>query len=511
MDREYDFDKFAVKAEIADLFLKLWSHPSGECRYSVVNTVEGPEFVLFASSISAAVSVYFDDAVQKLATLYKTMRSQSVAAPNRDRQFLEAHSSSATGGFLGARRLLLLLCELSQEETIASSFGGGGCGDGRVQEALHDLSNMIVHFLDITTGSDGGTHPELEMTIMEPTLDMAKRIDSIPPTDKEKMAAQVISSRQFAREEIGFDVSVICHQLLALATRWHLAAAKTMPHTPSVRMSPLLSMLAQHEDVEVKRYKEILKRLIRPSINEKSAASDDFLEVLRRDGYMQDRSSVTPESADKVPEEVERRRRNAKKDQMGHEDMRKLASPEQIAGFLEDLESVIIQDSVEESHHIKSVEWESLQRSILAPGEAVMSENEYGDILSEWIVNSAPFANPSDSSIFLHQYDSTARSRNCGSGKNLVKEARHCHKTLPVPHANSSCFLCFAEERMDLCRAIVTGPVRKHLNIRYFLSRRLLLISPFFLLHCRLALPMHTEFSSSIYSFQPTTLMFHPF
>jgi hypothetical protein len=509
MDREYDFDKFAVKAEIADLFLRLWSHPSRECRYSVVNTIEGPEFVRFASSISAAVSVYFDDAVQKLATLYKTMRNQSLAAPNRDRQFIEAHSSSATGGFLGARRLLLLLCELSQEETIALSFGGGDCGNGRVQEALRELSNMIVHFLDITTGSDGGTHPELEMTIMEPTLDMAKRTDSMSPTEKETIVAQVISSRQFAREEIGFDVSVICYQLLALATRWHLAAAKTMPPTSSLRISPLLSMLAQHEDVEVKRYQQILKRLIRPSINEKSAASDDFLEVLRRDGHMQDKSSVTPESVDKVPEEVERRRRSAKKDQMGNEDIRKLASPEQIAAFLEDLERVIMEDSAEESQHIKPVELEAVQRMILAPGEATLGEHEYGDILSEWIVSSAPFANSSDGSTFLHQYDSTARSRNSGSGKNLVKEARRCHKALPAPHANSSCFLCFAEERMDLCRAIVTGPVRKLLNIRCLLSRRLFANQPFHF-YCRSTLPMHTEFSSLTFSFQPTTLMFHP-
>mmetsp|Transcript_1260 Transcript_1260/g.1691 ORF Transcript_1260/g.1691 Transcript_1260/m.1691 type:complete len:314 (+) Transcript_1260:173-1114(+) len=30
---------------------------------------------------------------------------------------------------------------------------------------------------------------------------------------------------------------------------------------------------------------------------------------------------------------------------------------------------------------------------------------------------------------------------------------------LPVPHPNSAAFVCFGEERMDLCRAAITGPV----------------------------------------------------
>jgi hypothetical protein len=31
MDKDHDFDKFAVKSEVADLLLRLWAHPNREC------------------------------------------------------------------------------------------------------------------------------------------------------------------------------------------------------------------------------------------------------------------------------------------------------------------------------------------------------------------------------------------------------------------------------------------------------------------------------------------------
>ena len=101
------------------------------------------------------------------------------------------------------------------------------------------------------------------------------------------------------------------------------------------------------------------------------------------------------------------------------------------------------------------------EQTMLLHGE-MLQEEEYEENMSAWVVSSSPFANPSDNTKFIHYYDGTARSRiSTGSGKALVKEARRCQQTLPMPHANSSCFVCFAEERMDLCRAVVTGPVRQ--------------------------------------------------
>jgi baculoviral IAP repeat-containing protein 6 len=89
-----------------------------------------------------------------------------------------------------------------------------------------------------------------------------------------------------------------------------------------------------------------------------------------------------------------------------------------------------------------------------------LKEDGYGEDLSEWVVSSESFAGTGDGPL-LHFFDKTARRNHgpVGSGKLLTKEARKCHKGIPVPHANSAVFVCFAEERMDLCRAIVTGPV----------------------------------------------------
>ena len=117
MDREYDFDKFLVKVEVADLFLQPWSHPNRECRMSVVKSVEPPDFLAFATSLSSALSVFFDGAVQQLSTTLKTIKS---GRSRLDLGFIDAHLSAAAGSLLAARRLMLLLCTLSKEETPRS-------------------------------------------------------------------------------------------------------------------------------------------------------------------------------------------------------------------------------------------------------------------------------------------------------------------------------------------------------------------------------------------------------
>jgi Ubiquitin-conjugating enzyme len=101
----------------------------------------------------------------------------------------------------------------------------------------------------------------------------------------------------------------------------------------------------------------------------------------------------------------------------------------------------------------------AMEQKVLAGN--FMSEDTYGEILAEWVVSSVPFANQTGAaSSFLHYYNATIRKHGTfASGKTLVHEARRCHKTLPVPHSNAASFVCYAEERMDLCRAVITGPV----------------------------------------------------
>lgn len=63
-----------------------------------------------------------------------------------DQRFIDAHSSAAAGGLSGARRLLLLLCTLSQEGRIACAFGGRDVDDDndRHNEKVVNLANTIA-------------------------------------------------------------------------------------------------------------------------------------------------------------------------------------------------------------------------------------------------------------------------------------------------------------------------------------------------------------------------------
>jgi hypothetical protein len=359
---------------------------------------------------------------------------------------------------------MLLLCTLSKEEKIAAVFGGGDDEHNSTQpsKAVVDLANMIVHFLDILTQEDGGTNPELELGLAESTFSMFQRADSMSQDEKKKLVEQIAKSRRFSRIDIGLDVSVVCHQLLALAARWHhTACEKGDPKT----LSPLLLALARHDDIDVNRCQRILNRLVMSTPQEVTTSHGA---VFFNDGFrpLQDESAADSD----LNEETRRRRRSAKQDQMSHDEIDKiLGNHDQIVTFLKDLRYLIDQDhSKLAKQAIEPAKIVEIQRSLMLQGGA-LTEDEYEERLSDWVVSSSPFAGPGGNSTYIHYYDSTARSRvSTGSGKSLVKEARRCHKILPTPHVNSSCFVCFAEERMDLCRAIVTGPVRRKRMSRPF-------------------------------------------
>jgi len=95
---------------------------------------------------------------------------------------------------------------------------------------------------------------------------------------------------------------------------------------------------------------------------------------------------------------------------------------------------------------------------LLMSGSSATDKN-YADKLELWTVSSESFISPNDQNTYMHYYDTTARKKGGGPGRALIKEARRCKRALPVPHPNASAFVCFAEERMDLCRAVITGPI----------------------------------------------------
>ena len=461
MDVEYDFDKFSVKNEVADLLLRLWSHPNGECRQSVVTGVTRPELQSFASSLAATLSVFFDDAVQKMSTTIKTIRAAETNPGGMmtasDRHFVESHSSSASSGFMGSRRLFMLLCTLSAESSIAASFGGVAAdkslGPQEDASSVRDLANLIVHFIDIITDSNGGTHPELELELSESTHSMIQRDASIAPAERKHLINQIVKSRQYSRDEFGLDVSVVCHQLLALAASWHVGSKN---EKGSAAESPLLDALANHEDLDLNRWRQIYNRLLVQNVVTQSS----HIEIFTRDGYRVSSSSESPKTASLPSEDPrsKRRRQTAKHDQMTHEEIEALLGSERNINILISDLSKCLESRNKPGGASQNGDIGEMQQKIMTAG-APMEDEEYGQDLSDYVVSSSPFS--SAVGTFLHHYDRTARFRlSIGSGdKSLIKEAKKCHKTLPAPHANSSCFVCFAEERMDLCRGIITGPV----------------------------------------------------
>ncbi|KAL3909127.1 MAG: hypothetical protein SGARI_002755, partial [Bacillariaceae sp.] len=250
----HDFEKFSVKLELTELFVRLWSHPDGKCRQSVLNTP--PEKIArFASSISAAIGYLLDDACLRMADVCKySNRLKSEGRSRSDLSFEQKQARAAAGNFASSRKLLQLVSLLSEEPAIAKIMGGS-------HACSKDLAVMVVHFLDLLTESGGGTHPHLEFERdgSDPTNNLVACECIMSAQEKSVLATAIVQSRHKARSKIGFDASLLSHQLLALAARWHSGAVDS---TSSNNESLFLQAMTEHEDCEIQRYRKIQERLL---------------------------------------------------------------------------------------------------------------------------------------------------------------------------------------------------------------------------------------------------------
>lgn len=455
VDREHAFDKFSVKLEVTKLFLRLFNHPDGKCRQSILGSNES-QIAQFASSISAAIGYLFDDACLRMADACKySLRFKSDSQSGVDVSYEQKQTTAAANNFLSTRELLKLLLRLSHEPRLAKILGGVSQSKNG-DKVASDLAVMVIHFLDLMTGPDGGTHPDLEYQRdgSDPTSALFACESIMSEGDKAVLARAVAKSRYMALSKIGFDASMLCHLLLALAAKWHHSAAEIIP-----RESPLLLALAAHEDCDVLRYRRILERLVQKPSHISGSEAQYAKEIFKHDGYVDwDLWSSSYEDVDEWPDEEKNTRRLARKCHISRAEINSLSSNERISSFLDDLEARI--ERAQRAAAVTTVPKDRLpevEQNVLAAGAVPLEEQEYGKFLSEYVVSSSPFAGQAGS--FAHHYDAIARRNGAsGSGKSLQKEARRCHKTLPTPHANSASFICFAEERMDLSKALITGP-----------------------------------------------------
>ena len=152
-------------------------------------------------------------------------------------------------------------------------------------------------------------------------------------------------------------------------------------------------------------------------------------------------------------------------DQVTHERLLYVASHDAISTLIDDFKNATatsVADSRKpDNSSMDGATTRQLEHSLLVADSPRADDRQYTESLCDWVVSSDSFLTRAGTGRFAHSYDATARKRSnessIGSGKVLVQEAKKCEKHLPAPNVNSSIFVCFAEERMDLCRAVIIG------------------------------------------------------
>lgn len=458
-DRDDSFSKFSAKSQIAELLLRLWCHPAGDCRESFAAVFSG-EILSFASSLASVVAVDFDFASGALEKVRMSANDRP-AQPTEQRMqkaYLDQSISQAVGMFQGTRRFLVLLCAISQEERIARCLGGYSANDTFDTSQIADLSNIVIQLLDKLTSEDGGTNRSLDEVNSDTSSLLISRLQTMSSMEKASTAGDLVRRRITSKMEYGLDVSVLCHTLLALAAKWHLAAVAAAEN--SSRTSPLLTFFVENEDCDIVRMGNIYRRMVIIPEKTEGSEAENAGAIFEHDGYV-DHSTWKHKYIEKEASEVQKRNRvTSGQDQMNHSDIAKVASNDDISLFLNDLTAAISVKMVDRKKNLVDPSLiPKMEKLILSRG-TTLREEDYGESLSEWLVSSQAFSIGNDGKTFAHKYDATARKRGLsGSGKKLVKEAKKCQKDLPDPCASAATFVCFAEERIDLCRAVVTGPV----------------------------------------------------
>lgn len=213
VDKEYHFDKFLVRSEIADLFMRIWNHPNGEAKHIFCKELETGKISSivskFAVTISESLGYLLDDACDGI-TFLASMTTKKGTMSRSEQQSFSHQSDMSSHYLLITRKMLRLICTIAKEPACSSFLGRAQNGTG---DHFKSLANMIVYFLDKLTNANGGTHSDLDFST-PPT-----NLGNIDMTVMQKKARGMVAARSIARLEYGFDVSSLSHQLIALVSR----------------------------------------------------------------------------------------------------------------------------------------------------------------------------------------------------------------------------------------------------------------------------------------------------
>ena len=411
VEREHAFDKFNVKGEVAELLLRLWSHPAGGAKLAV-SGCPPEELAVFVSSVVSAIGLQVDDSCLKLLDIREIFKkSQSPQLLGRDMHYYAYMAKTVAGGFAGARKLLRLLMSVMEDDKVVAVLGGYD-EEGKVP-VTRNLANLFLSLMERFTGDDGRENPELSFDFLGPDFD----------------------TRSFLANELGLDVGVLVHYILAFAARLHTGFNKVSGGT-----SLFVEFVAQNEDCSASHLRAALKYF-----------------VLTPKGRVGHQTQI------KGTQQDNSRRWFVAQDQMKHVSVEALAGQEDVESFIDAVQAKeeTVSATVDKISGVQHLEKEITNCCCQTNDET------YTECLGEWTFSSDSFA--TSSGRFDHFYDGFARKRShVVCAKVLQKEAKKTKKLLPEPLASAAIFVCFAEERMDVCKAIVTGLESTPFSLGFF-------------------------------------------
>lgn len=149
-----------------------------------------------------------------------------------------------------------------------------------------------------------------------------------------------------------------------------------------------------------------------------------------------------------------RRRSSSNQDHLSNDAIDSIAGADQMKCFVDELKRNL--KFIDSNNTGKSPEQVlALERQVLQ--RQGLEEEGYTENLKDWVVSSDSFSSETLGTMDHFYSSNTKTGSNVNLGKVLLKDARRCWKDLPRPHPNASIFVCYAEERMDMCRAMIVG------------------------------------------------------
>lgn len=444
MDAEASFDKYSVKSEICRLLLILWGHPyDSRCKNSMISLADA-DLAKFVASVALVVGMLFDDGHQRFVDVCKSLKKPRLT--QQETVFMERQKDRATNAFMSSRAFLLLLWKLCLDPKLAAIMGG-------TEEAARDLAAMTTTVLGLIVQSDGAFRGEIDtISLSQRSTEILIRMEKgeFEPQSIRKMVSTLVAHRQSVKKEYGLDVSLLACTLLAIVAQSTEACLKTQ------QVSPLVESLARQDDCDIEMLRNLVKRYF-PGGEKMNSIEED---ILRQDGNVGPDVWVgeASDGSSQLSGTQKHRLENAARDHTSLEEITNNVRRGSVLKLIDAIEEA--KKKNETKNGLAHIDPTTALRQIFASSTRSV-DKDYTELLGEWVVSSHSFSSKDamDGSL-SHAFGNVLRTHaTTAPGKVLVKEARKCHKNIPPPHPNSAVYVCFAEERMDICKCLITGPV----------------------------------------------------